>query len=218
MMRWAGAAVVAALILIIVSPGAGQGLKTPADWKWVPDSPAKVVETAATADSILFVAMPPGWHITQGPGAVFYQPEYQTRGSFAIEAEIFLFPDSSAEEYGLFAGGRSLEPGRALYTAFVARRDGHAAVLDRKPSGVAPIANWASNSAVAPSKGPDPVKNVLRVEATAGDVIFSVNGTIVTKQPRGSLVVDGSFGLRIGKGVNVHVSRLDVTHRLAPAK
>jgi hypothetical protein len=56
------------------------------------------------------------------------------------------------------------------------------------------------------------------VEATAGEVIFSVNGTVVAKQPRGSVVVDGPFGLRIGKGVNVHVSRLDVTHRLAPAK
>jgi hypothetical protein len=217
MLRWTGAAVVAALIMI--SHGAGQGLKTPPDWKWVPDSPAKVVETAgATADSIFFVAMPPGWHITQGPGSVFYQPEYQARGNFAIEAEIFLFPDSSAEEYGLFAGGRSLEPGRALYTAFVARRDGHTAVLERKAAGVVPIANWTPNSSVAPSRGPDPVKNVLRVDATAGDVIFSVNGTIVTTQPRGSLVVDGPFGLRIGKGVNVHVSRLDVTHRLAPAK
>jgi hypothetical protein len=209
---------VAALILIMVSPTAGQGLKTPADWKWVPDSPAKVVETAATADSIFFVAMPPGWHITQGPGSVFYQPEYQARGNFAIEAEIFLFPDSSAEEYGLFAGGRSLEAGGALYTAFVARRDGHTAVLDRKASGVVPILTWTPNSSVVPSKGPDPVKNILRVEATAGEVIFSVNGTVVTKQPRGSVVVDGPFGLRIGKGVNVHVSRLDVTHRLAPAK
>ena len=78
--------------------------------------------------------------------------------------------------------------------------------------------SWTPNSAVLPAKGPDPVKNVLRVEAGAAEVVFSVNGSVVTKQPRGSLAMDGLFGLRIGKGINVHVSRLDHTHRLAPAK
>lgn len=215
-MRWAGVTATAALIW--VSPGTGQGLKTPADWKWVPDSPARVIETDdAKADAIFFVAMPPGWHITQGPGAVFYQPEYQARGNFAIEAEIFLFPSSSAEEYGLFTGGRSLDAG-ATYTAFVARRDGQTAVLDRKPAGVVPVANWTPNSAVLPANGQDPVKNVLKVEAGAAEVVFSVNGSVVTKQPRAALAMDGSFGLRMGKGINVHVSRLDLTHRLAPAK
>lgn len=218
MMRWGGTTVIAALIW--AGPGTGQGLKTPADWKSVPDSPARIIEAGdAKPDAIFFVAMPPGWHITQGPGGLFYQPEYQARGNFAIEAEIFLFPDSSAEEYGVFVGGRALDPGPgATYTAFVARRDGQTAILDRKASGVVPIANWTSNSAVLPSKGQEPVKNVLRVEASPGEIVFSVNGTVVTKQPRGSLVVDGPFGLRIGKGINVHVSRLDITHRLAPAK
>jgi hypothetical protein len=62
------------------------------------------------------------------------------------------------------------------------------------------------------------VKNVFRVEANPAEVVFSVNGSVVTKHPRGSVVMDGPFGLRIGKGVNVHISRLDLTHRLAPAK
>ena len=215
-MRCAGVTVIVALIWI--SPGAGQGLKTPADWKWVPDSPAKVIDTGdAKADAIFFVAMPPGWHITQGPGSIFYQPDYQARGNFAIEAEIFLFPDSSAEEYGLFTGGRSLDAG-ATYSAFLARRDGQTAVLDRKPAGVVPVASWTPSSAVLPAKGSDPVKNVLRVEASTAEVVFSINGSVVTRQPRASLAMDGLFGLRIGKGINVHVSRLDLTHRLAPAK
>jgi hypothetical protein len=207
-------------VMISVNAAAGQGLKTPADWRWVPDSPSKVIETGdAKPDAIFFVAMPPGWHITQGPGAVFYQPEYQARGNFAIEAEIFLFPDSSTEEYGLFAGGRSLEDAvSATYTAFVARRDGQAAILNRKPAGSVPAANWTTNSAVLSPKGQDPVKNVFRVEANPAEVVFSVNGSVVTKHPRGSVVMDGPFGLRIGKGVNVHISRLDLTHRLAPAK
>jgi hypothetical protein len=216
-MRWAAAVVVAALMA--VGTGTGQGLKTPADWKWAPDAPAKVIESGeAKPDAMYFVAMPPGWHITQGPGAVLYQPEYQARGNFVVEAEIFLFPEGGADEYGVFLGGRSLDaPAGRSYLAFVARRDGQAAVIDRKPGGGTPLVNWATGAA-APQKGPDPMKNVFKVEAGPRELVFSVNGIQVTKLERGTLAVDGPFGLRIGKGLNVHVSRLDLTSRLAPAK
>ena len=198
----------------------GQALKTPADWKWIPDAPAKVIEAGdAGPDTMFFVAMPPGWHITQGPGALLYQPDYQARGSFVVEAEVFLFPNSSLEEYGIFFGGRSLEPAtNRTYLAFVARRDGQAAVIERTSRGVVPVATWMTNSGVAPQAGTEPVKNVLRIDVGAVDVVFSANGTSIAALPRARLNPDGQFGLRIGKGVNVHVSRLDVTHRLAPAK
>jgi hypothetical protein len=216
MMRWA-AIVMAALTA--VAPGAGQGLKTPGDWKWIPDTPAKVIDTGqAKPDAMLFVAMPPGWHITQGPGALLYQPDYQGRGNFAVEAEMFLFPDSSTEEYGVFLGGKALDAGAGrTYLAFVGRRDGQAAVLERKATGVVPVFNWTA-SAVAPQKGPDAVKNVFTVEVGTSELTFSANGTVVTKLPRASVAVDGALGLRAGKGINLHVSRLDLTHRLAPTK
>jgi hypothetical protein len=118
----------------------------------------------------------------------------------------------------VFLGGRSLDaPANRSYIAFVGRRDGQAAVITHKPDGTTPVFNWTAGS-FAPQKGPDAVKNILKVEVGTAEVVFSANGTLVTKLPRGSLAVDGPFGLRIGKGINVHVSRLDVTHRLAPAK
>ena len=216
-MRWVSAVLVAAVMA--VEPGGGQALKTPTDWKWVPDAPASVIEAGkARPDAMFFVAMPPGWHITQGPGAVLYQPDYQGRGNFVVEAEIFLFPDSTTEEYGVFLGGRSLDaPANRSFVAFVGRRDGQAAVINQKPGGATPVFNWTA-AAFAPLQGPDAVKNIFKVEVGSADVVFSANGTVVTKLPRASLAVDGPFGLRIGKGINVHVSRLDVTHRLAPAK
>lgn len=218
-MRWAPAATVTALLT--GQTLMGQGLKTPADWKWIPDSPAKVIEGGdAGPDAMFFVAMPPGWHITQGPGALLYQPDYQARGSFVLETEIFLFPNSSIEEYGVFCGGRSLDPAPAnrTYVAFVARRDGQAAVLERTANGIVAVATWMTNSGILPPSGPDAVKNVLKVEVGPAEVVFSANGTTISTLPRARLSTDGQFGLRIGKGVNVHVSRFDVTHRLAPAK
>jgi hypothetical protein len=216
MMRWAAAVAMAALTA--AAPGAGQALKTPGDWKWIPDSPARVIDAGdAKPDAMYFVAMPPGWHITQGPGALLYQPDYQGRGNFVVEAEIFLFPDSSTEEYGVFLGGKSLDAAGRTYLAFVGRRDGQAAVLERKAGGLVPVFNWAA-SGVVPQKGPDPVKNVFKVEVGTTELTFSANGTVVTKVPRASVGVDGAFGLRAGKGINLHVSRLDLTHKLAPTK
>ena len=91
-------------------------------------------------------------------------------------------------------------------------------MIERTARGVVPVANWMTNTGVAPQAGTEPVKNVLKIDVTAGDVVFSANGTSIATLPRARLNTDGQFGLRIGKGVNVHVSRLDVTHRLAPAK
>ena len=69
-------------------------LKTPAEWKWrVEGASGSVVETdPPKATDTRFVAMPPGWHVTTGPTTVLYHPDYQTKGNFTVEAEIFLFP------------------------------------------------------------------------------------------------------------------------------
>ena len=106
-------------------------------------------------------------------------------------------------------------PANRTYLVFVARRDGQAAVLERTINGIVPVANWMTNSGVTPQSGADAVKNV---DVGPTDVVFSANGTPISKFPRARLSTDGQFGLRIGRGVNVHVSRFDVTHRLAPAK
>jgi hypothetical protein len=47
-------------------------------------------------------------------------------------------------------------------------------------------------------------------------VHFDVNGTRVRTWPRTELAIDGAFGFRVGKRVNLHATRLDVTHQLAP--
>ena len=59
------------------------------------------------------------------------------------------------------------------------------------------------------------VKNVLRVEAEASVVTFLVNGQKVADVPRDGGRFDGIVGLRIGENLNLHVTNLDLTHRLA---
>ena len=196
-------------------------LKTPSDWKWRTDGPATLMTdgTQPTLEQLYFVAMPPGWHVTTGPGTLLYQPEFSGRGNFAVEAEIFLFPGDSQEGYGVFFGGKSLDESSAqpTYLAFLARRDGQAGVFERSAPGLTPIVDWATNDAVVPHAGGEgTAKNVLRVDVNLNEIVFSVNGKPVTKVPRAGRTLDGHVGFRIGPRVNLHASRLDVTYRLAP--
>lgn len=212
-MRYLLAAVAVAAAMATLT---ARQLKTPADWKWRLDTPGAVVEAAEPkADETRFVAMPPGWHVTPGPGALLYHPDYQGKGNFSVEAEIFLFPGDSQEEYGIFLGGRSMGPNESpSFIAFVARRDGKGSVIHR--GGMSPILDWRTNDGILPHPGKDTAKNILRVDANATDVVFSANGKEVIKLPRAGLTLEGQFGFRIGKGMNIHASRLDVTYRLAP--
>ena len=56
---------------------------------------------------------------------------------------------------------------------------------------------------------------MLRVEAEASTVTFLVNGQKVAEVPREGTRFDGIVGLRVGENLNLHVTNLDLTHRLA---
>lgn len=202
-------------MLAVATASATAQLKTPADWKWRVDGPGSVVDADPPKPTdTRFVAMPPGWHVTTGPATLLYHPEYQTKGNFALEAEIFLFPGESQEEYGVFLGGKGLAPSETpSYVSFVARRDGKGAIIRR---GGTAIVDWRANEAILPNATKDAVKNVLRVDVNANDVVFMANGKEVAKIARAGLNLDGYFGFRFGKDMNVHASRLDLTHKLAP--
>jgi hypothetical protein len=195
-------------------------LKTPADWKWRTDAPVTVTEKGGTlpADQWYYVGMPPGWHITTNPGVLLYHPAHAGTGNFTLQSEIFLFPGNNQEEYGLFLGGRSLEPASAepAYIAFVARRDGRAAVLRRVGANTTVLVDWKENAAVLPQSGEEAKKNLLKVEVGPTELVFSANGTEIARIPRTADMADGAVGFRVGKSLNLHVSTFDLTHRLAP--
>ena len=205
--------------LALASTALAAGQKTPVDWKWRIEGPGTVTDAAEPkSGDMTFVTMAPGWHVTTGPAALLYHPDYRTKNTdnFAVEAEIFLFPGTSQEEYGIFVGGKTLQPEeRPSYLAFVARRDGMGMI--RRGSGE-PIVNWKANDAILPHPGKETVKNVLRMEAGPTDIVFSANGKEVARIARQGTNVnlEGNLGFRIGKDVNVHLSRFDVTHKLAP--
>ena len=199
---------------------AGFQLKTPADWKWRTDSPATVTDNDRDmpASQWFYVGMAPGWHVTTNPGVLLFHPGHEGRGNFSLRSEIFLFPGDNQEEYGLFIGGRTLEPSSAApsYTAFVLRRDGRAAILKRTGTSTTTVVDWKANTAVLPQTGTEAMKNALTVDVGATDVVFSVNDKEVARVPRADVATDGAVGFRVGTKLNLHITTFDLTHRLAP--
>ncbi len=206
----------------VAGPLAAQNLVPPPDWQWIPDRPARLVNsqfTGAPPDSeFRFVMMPPGYHITTGPGMTLFHPANRADGRFAIESEIFLFPNSVDAEFGLFIGGADLGTEGRQFTAFVVRPDRSIAVRRHTGHDVTSLVPWTHHEAIQVPDGDRPAKNVVRVEAEPLAVTFLVNGVEVARVPRDSLVADGLFGFRLGSGINLHVTTLDVTRRLAPPR
>ncbi len=200
-----------ALALVLFAPAArAQDATPPAHWRIAYDSAPKTPP--------VFVRMPPGFHVTTGPGAVLWDPRVPGESRYEVHGEVFVFPDASEGEVALFTGGTALGTPRAAWTAFAIRRDGAVAVLRRTGRTTELLLPWTPSPAVKPPGKDEPALNALAVRVDSA-VTFVVNGTVVAQLPRERLgTTDGAVGWRVGRGVNLHVSAFDVLRRLAPAR
>jgi hypothetical protein len=221
-MRWTAMLLCAALPagLGVAPDPPGGGLKTPTEWKWRLDSPAPMAPGGKVdPGQWWFVAMPPGWHVTMGPGGLLYHPGYTASGRFVVESELFLFPTSSDAGVGIFVGGRSLgEQDTPEYTALLFRKDASATVV-RSTSGTSrSLVPWTPVSGVAAHAGKDAEKHAFRIDADTSSVTFSIDGNKVAALPRTDVAPEGSFGFRVDRAMNIHIVRLDFTQQLAPPR
>ncbi|MEX2468020.1 MAG: hypothetical protein WD995_14005 [Gemmatimonadota bacterium] len=198
------------LTFLMTAAASAQDFERPEDWKVRFDQPG-----ATEAQLEMFVAMPPGWHVTSGPAGIYWDPAATASGTFRIEMEVYLFdPGQRREAFGLFVGGRDLEGPQQAYTYFLIRNGGQFIVKKRAGTDAPTIEPWTAHDAILSyaDRGEDAsVKNVLAVEANERTVRFLVNGQEVWEGDRQDLAIDGLYGFRVNHGLNLHISRLDVT-------
>jgi hypothetical protein len=160
---------------------------------------------------IEFVSMAPGWHLTSGSAAVLYDPSTTASGSFRVEAETYRFPGGLESGFGILLGGSGLEGPAPEFFAFLIDGTGRFELYHRAGSEVHPVAERAAHAAVVPwTEGT--ADNVLAAQVGPDSIEFFVNGEQVAgfaRQPY--MEFDGVVGLRVEEGVDVHVTRLDVT-------
>ncbi len=212
----ASLSLLAAFQLLLPSPGAGQEdeLTPPPTWEVRLDNPDR-----GNVDDIWYVDMPPGWHVTTGPAAIFWDPAKTASGSFRIESEIFLFdPEGRREGFGFFFGGAELKGPNQAYVYFLIREGGEFLVKVRRGEETESILGWTSHPAIASwatrEQDAQTAKNVLAVEITPQGVRFEVNDKEVAVLPAGRLSTDGQVGLRVNHNVNIHVTSLDITQHV----
>lgn len=189
----------------------------PAGWRWATDPAAGMTTEWNRPDSTWrFEQMAPGWHITTRPGALMYDRAAEATGRYVLESVQILFPGTSQSGYGLFFGGRELNSPEARYFAFLVRRDGHVTVEQRRYATVTPLLPWTPAPSIHRVAGDSTARNVLRVVVERDSLLFEVNAVRVGALARRDLPTDGHFGFRTGPDLNLHVTTLDYTRRLAP--
>jgi len=197
--------VVTALVAVAATPLMAQDLERPADWKVRFDRPT------ASDSTLYFVDMPPGWHITTGPAAIFYDPQRVGSGEYRVSSETYLFPGERREAFGVFVGGQDLETADQRYVYFLVRKDGRFLIKQRHGSSTTELHAWTEHpSIVKHDGGTGTAKNVLGIAVGSDTVTFTVNGATVARLPREDLPTDGVVGLRVNHALNIHVTTLDV--------
>jgi hypothetical protein len=216
-MRWLAVVALSGLLVPPLLAQAGPKLERPASWKVRFDRPGAAPRYTGddlepnAGSAIRYVTMPPGWHITTGPAAILYDPEWTASGAYRVEMESFLFPVERAEGFGLFFGGRDLEGDGQAYTYFLIRKDGRYLIKARDGGTTKTLVPWTEHPAIVRHEGEGTAKNILAIDVGPQEVTFSVNGQRVTSLARAALDTDGTIGLRVNHALNLHVTRVDIT-------
>ena len=189
----------------------------PGGWEILTD------RVGADTTEIYFARMEPGFHVSTGPAALFYDPDTSPSGTFRVDATVHLFgPEGSEGAYGVFVGGDDLLGSYQRYTAFLLRADGSFMIRRRiSTSSTETLVPWTEHPAVTELVARDgeagSVENALSVEVRSRDVAFFVNGEELHRLDRGGLPVEGVAGVRMGADVEVHFGEFSVRALEGPA-
>ncbi len=191
----------------------------PADWTWRLDKPQQLTSgQEVSPGDWRYTAMPPGWHLTTTEQGVTLLPKGRAlSGRWAIETELFLFPNPSDAPFGVVVESTDSAQG-PLQVRFLMRRDGNAAVAIRHGARDTLFVPWRADTGVQAYPGSGTARYVLRVSHDAGTIAFAINGTEMATVPTAGNTIPVIPGFRLGPGLNVHVSRFDLITPLAPAR
>ncbi len=188
----------------------GEENAVPTSWTFRADRSDReyTVGADSTAD-VLFVNMTPGWHITSGPAGIYYHPAASVSGSFTATTDIHLFdPAGRREAFGLLFGGANLDGDEQAYTYFLIRQGGEFLIKERMGDDTRVISDWTAHESIKSHEGgqDETALNKLAVRVGDSDVEFVVNDAVVATRSRDEFRTDGTIGIRVNHGLNLHVS------------
>jgi hypothetical protein len=153
------------------------------------------------------------YHFTMGAApsnnGTFYNPAWTATGNHTFTATFTQNAKAThPTSYGLVIGGSNLGADNQMYTYFLVRQAGEYYIANRMGAKVTAVVPWTANKAIKPEGADGKQTNTLSVQVTGGNVVFSVNGTEVHRQPAAGLHIDGMYGFRIGHRLDVTVTNV----------
>lgn len=148
--------------------------------------------------------------IAGGPGGIFYKTDSKAEKDYTAIAALTQSKTLPAPQaYGLFVSGIDLDKDTWRYTAFVVRQDGKYRIVTRSAGKETVLVDWRPAAPMREPKGVKPT-NTLEVRAMQGAVHFLIGDQEVHQMPREKVGPDGIAGVRLGPGMNVQVTKLEV--------
>src|SRR5579864_4198413 len=178
------------------------GGKLPSGWGARPDR--------GTADQINFTSEAGVYHFTMGSAATFYRADWTKSGDFQFSARLTQTKAPTHPiSYGLMFGGSDLGGDSQTYTYFLVHNRGEYYIANRegnqKP---VTVVNWTAHPAIVKEGSDGKQTNTLGIQVQGDLVIFTVNGTEVTRLPKSKLHTDGMYAFRIGHNLDVDVDQV----------
>jgi hypothetical protein len=195
---------------------AGGGISAPG---WMGRVDPQAAAAGRTINEAKFVTMGPGFHVTAGPAAIYWNPVNTATGNYTATATFSQGKASAHPEgYGLLLAGHNLDQASQSYLYFLVRQDGKFLINHRADDKtVHKIVDWTANPAVKAIDASGKAVNALSVIVGPDAVSFRVNGTEVQSIPRTTLDSGGDHsgttgvvGLRVNHNLDVHVSDFGV--------
>ena len=192
----------------------------PTDWIYRLDGPQRLARgDTVRAGEWRYTRMPPGWHLTTTEQGVTTSPrDVSVHDRWGIEVELFLFPSPSNEPFGIQL--ESNDPGGpdgGATLRFFLRADGAVSAEARHGATERVLVPWTRDSTRKAHTG-GVERHVLRVMHESATLAFSVDGQEVLAVPTGGANPRAVPALRVGPGLNLHISRFDLITPLAPAR
>ena len=188
---------------------------------WMGKVDANEAQRGGKIEDTKLVTMGPGFHVTTGPAAVYWNTANTASGNYTVEATFtereYMGLNDHPHPYGLFIGGNDMgtDNQSLLYCAaygngsIILRCFGPAAF---QLNGRRGETNDAVNKAA--SKG-QAVTQKIAMRVSADKVECLINDKVVGTYPKSDVVAagklkstDGVYGLRFGHNTDAHVAGL----------
>jgi hypothetical protein len=176
------------------------GGQFPAGWSARPDRGAPTgIKFSQTGDV---------YHFQMGTTGTMWRSDWTKSGNYTYSARLTQVKKASHPvSYGLVIGGSNMGP-TPTYTYFLVRQSGEYFISNWEGASPRTVVDWTPNAAIVKEGADGKQANTLGVQVQGDNVIFSVNGTEVARQPKSKVHADGVTGLRIGHTLDVDVDQV----------